>query len=193
MLRVMATREGILQCLILSANKTFQAGTGLCRPDPAGDGTTEDYFTVEFAAGRVASITRVSPNTLEPASAEPPDQDAECPAGFFKNPDDYCLPQDRPCGYLILDIAEAKVYQSSCDTDDPLTDPDTGGEFPPIYVEGFSFSGNCSSLQVGTPSCSSGQSDGQPGDSGSICDGLDFNTCQSTPGCTPSAGGCVPD
>ena len=43
------------------------------RPNPAGDGTTEHFFTVEIKEGRVASITRVSPDVIDPASAmEPP-------------------------------------------------------------------------------------------------------------------------
>ena len=39
------------------------------RPAPSGDGTTEHFFTVEFAEGRIASLRRVSPDTMDPASA----------------------------------------------------------------------------------------------------------------------------
>ena len=43
---------------------------------PAGDGTTEHFFTVEFAEGRVSSVRRVSPDTIDPASAaEPPTEE----------------------------------------------------------------------------------------------------------------------
>lgn len=46
------------------------------RPAPSGDGTTEQFFTVEIAEGRVASIRRVSPDTIDPASAvEPPTEE----------------------------------------------------------------------------------------------------------------------
>ncbi len=39
------------------------------RPAPAGDGTTEHFFTVEFTEGRIASLRRTSPDTMDPASA----------------------------------------------------------------------------------------------------------------------------
>lgn len=42
------------------------------RPNPAGDGTTEHFFTVEIAEGRLASILRVSPDCIDPASATSP-------------------------------------------------------------------------------------------------------------------------
>ena len=38
------------------------------RPNPAGDGTTEHFFTVEIGEGRLASIKRVSPDVIDPAS-----------------------------------------------------------------------------------------------------------------------------
>lgn len=46
------------------------------RPSPAGDGTTEQFFTVEIDRGRIASIRRVSPDVIDPASAlEPPTEE----------------------------------------------------------------------------------------------------------------------
>ncbi|MCC6873753.1 MAG: type VI secretion system tube protein Hcp, partial [Sandaracinaceae bacterium] len=46
------------------------------RPNPAGDGTTEHFFTVEIKEGRIASIKRVSPDVIDPASAsEPPTEE----------------------------------------------------------------------------------------------------------------------
>ena len=46
------------------------------RPSPEGDGTTEQFFTVEVAKGRIAHITRISPDTIDPASAtEPPTEE----------------------------------------------------------------------------------------------------------------------
>jgi type VI secretion system secreted protein Hcp len=46
------------------------------RPNPAGDGTTEHFMTIETGEGRVASIRRVSPDTIDPASAtEPPTEE----------------------------------------------------------------------------------------------------------------------
>jgi len=46
------------------------------RPSPAGDGTTEHYFTVEIGEGRIGSIRRISPDVIDPASAaEPPTEE----------------------------------------------------------------------------------------------------------------------
>jgi type VI secretion system secreted protein Hcp len=46
------------------------------RPSLAGDGTTEQFFTVEIFEGRIASIKRVSPDCIDPASsADPPTEE----------------------------------------------------------------------------------------------------------------------
>ncbi|MCH9683670.1 MAG: type VI secretion system tube protein Hcp [Deltaproteobacteria bacterium] len=46
------------------------------RPNPAGDGTTEHFFSVEIGEGRIASIRRTSPDTIDPAAAmEPPTEE----------------------------------------------------------------------------------------------------------------------
>jgi type VI secretion system secreted protein Hcp len=42
------------------------------RPNPSGDGTTEQYFTIEFKEGRVASIRRLSPDVIAPATTNVP-------------------------------------------------------------------------------------------------------------------------
>ncbi len=43
------------------------------RPNPTGDGTTEQFYTVAFKKGRIASIKQVVPDTIVPASStEPP-------------------------------------------------------------------------------------------------------------------------
>lgn len=43
------------------------------RPNPTGDGTTEQFYTVEIKLGRVASINQFSPDAIEPASSlQPP-------------------------------------------------------------------------------------------------------------------------
>ena len=36
------------------------------RPNPAGDGTTEQYYTVKITNGAVASVKQVSPDTKDP-------------------------------------------------------------------------------------------------------------------------------
>jgi type VI secretion system secreted protein Hcp len=43
------------------------------RPNPVGDGTTEQFYTVTIKQGRIANIKDFVPNTIEPASStEPP-------------------------------------------------------------------------------------------------------------------------
>jgi type VI secretion system secreted protein Hcp len=57
----------------LCNNEVIEGVFKFFRPNPTGDGTTEQFFTVTIAEGRVAGIKRVSPNTIDPASAvEPP-------------------------------------------------------------------------------------------------------------------------
>lgn len=57
----------------LCKNEVIEGEFKFFRPNPAGDGTTEQFFSVKFKAGRIASITRVSPDVIDPASAmEPP-------------------------------------------------------------------------------------------------------------------------
>lgn len=60
----------------LCNNEVIEGTFKFFRPNPDGDGTTEHFFTVEFAEGRVASVRRVSPDTIDPASAaEPPTEE----------------------------------------------------------------------------------------------------------------------
>jgi type VI secretion system secreted protein Hcp len=56
----------------LCNNEVIEAKFKFYRPNPAGDGTTEQHFTVEITEGRVGSITRVSPDVIDPASANAP-------------------------------------------------------------------------------------------------------------------------
>lgn len=42
------------------------------RPNPVGDGTTEQFYTVEFKQGRVASQAQYVPDTIVPATATDP-------------------------------------------------------------------------------------------------------------------------
>ncbi len=65
----------------LCNNEVVEGVFKFFRPAPSGDGTTEHFFTVEFAEGRLASVRRVSPDTIDPASAtEPPTE--ECSIVF---------------------------------------------------------------------------------------------------------------
>lgn len=42
------------------------------RPNPTGDGTTEQFYTVEIKQGRVSSFKAVSPDCIDPASSMDP-------------------------------------------------------------------------------------------------------------------------
>lgn len=73
-LRVL-TRIGPHSPLVAKAlcnNEVIKGTFKFFRPNPAGDGTTEQFFTVVIEEGRVASITRRSPNCIDPASAAEP-------------------------------------------------------------------------------------------------------------------------
>jgi len=60
----------------LCNNEVIKGTFKFFRPNPAGDGTTEQFFTIEIDEGRIASITRRVPNCIDPASsAEPPTEE----------------------------------------------------------------------------------------------------------------------
>ena len=56
----------------LCNNEVVEGVFKFFRPNPAGDGSTQMFFTVEIQEGRIGSITRVSPDTIDPASASAP-------------------------------------------------------------------------------------------------------------------------
>jgi len=45
------------------------------RPNPTGDGTTEQFYTIEIKNGRVASQRQFVPDTIVPASSTEPPQE----------------------------------------------------------------------------------------------------------------------
>lgn len=60
----------------LCNNEVIQGIFKFFRPAPTGDGTTQHFFTVEFAEGRVNHVVRQSPDTFDPASAlRPPTEE----------------------------------------------------------------------------------------------------------------------
>lgn len=60
----------------LCANEVIGGTFRFFRPSPSGDGTTQQFITVEVAEARIAHIKRVSPDTIDPASAsEPPTEE----------------------------------------------------------------------------------------------------------------------
>lgn len=56
----------------LCDNMVIEGTFKFYRPSPAGDGTTEQFFTVTIERGRVAFINRVSPDSFDPAAATRP-------------------------------------------------------------------------------------------------------------------------
>jgi type VI secretion system secreted protein Hcp len=57
----------------LCNNEIIEGTFKFFRPSPTGDGTTQQFFTIEISEGRVAGIKRVVPNAIDPASSsEPP-------------------------------------------------------------------------------------------------------------------------
>src|SRR5689334_16983189 len=57
----------------LCENQVIEATFKFFRPNPTGDGTTEQFYTVAFKKGRIASIKQIVPDTIVPAtSTEPP-------------------------------------------------------------------------------------------------------------------------
>jgi type VI secretion system secreted protein Hcp len=56
----------------LCNNEVIEATFKFFRPSPSGDGTTEQFFTVEIDQGRVMSIAIVSPDGFSNADPAPP-------------------------------------------------------------------------------------------------------------------------
>lgn len=56
----------------LCRNEKIDGTFNFFRPNPGGDGTTEQFFTVEITNGRIDSIERISPNAHDPAASNAP-------------------------------------------------------------------------------------------------------------------------
>ena len=56
----------------LANNEVIEGTFKFYRPSPSGDGTSEQFYTIEFSNGRVASFKAVSPDSIDPASATHP-------------------------------------------------------------------------------------------------------------------------
>jgi type VI secretion system secreted protein Hcp len=56
----------------LCNNEVIEAIFRFYRPNPAGDGTTQQFYTVKIKEGRIASYLRISPDVIDPASANAP-------------------------------------------------------------------------------------------------------------------------
>jgi type VI secretion system secreted protein Hcp len=57
----------------LTNNEKIDAVFKFFRPNPSGDGTTEQFYTVELKEGNIASVKQLVPTTINAATAgEPP-------------------------------------------------------------------------------------------------------------------------
>jgi type VI secretion system secreted protein Hcp len=56
----------------LCKNEAIEGTFKFFRPSPKGDGTTEQFFSVEIKNGRIDAIERHSPNAIDPASSKAP-------------------------------------------------------------------------------------------------------------------------
>lgn len=69
----------------LCNNEELEATFKFFRPNPAGDGTTEQHFTVLIQQSRIGSITRVSPDVIDPAAANaPPTEEVTFVFGYIR-------------------------------------------------------------------------------------------------------------
>jgi type VI secretion system secreted protein Hcp len=69
-------RSSPLLMKALTQNEVIDATFKFFRPNPAGDGTVEQFYTVAITKGRISSVKQFVPDTMEPAtSTEPPLED----------------------------------------------------------------------------------------------------------------------
>lgn len=59
----------------LTTNAVIEGKFKFFRPNPTGDGTTEQFYTVEIKRGRIATIKQYCPDTIIPASSTMPDME----------------------------------------------------------------------------------------------------------------------
>jgi len=69
----------------LVSNEVIEGIFKMYRPNPAGDGSQEQFFTIEIQEGRIASIVRKSPDVIDPASANaPPTEEVTFVFGYIR-------------------------------------------------------------------------------------------------------------
>ncbi|KFE71185.1 type VI secretion system tube protein TssD [Hyalangium minutum] len=56
----------------LCENQVIEATFKFFRPNPTGDGTTEQFYTTTFKQGRINTIKHVVPDTIVPATSKDP-------------------------------------------------------------------------------------------------------------------------
>ncbi|MCP3169642.1 type VI secretion system tube protein TssD [Myxococcus qinghaiensis] len=56
----------------LTENTVVEGTFKFYRPAPAGDGTTEQFYTVSISKARISSIKQINPDVFDPAKANQP-------------------------------------------------------------------------------------------------------------------------
>ena len=59
----------------LALNQTLEAEFRFFRPNPIGDGTTEQFFTIRLSKARIVGVKLFLPNCLDPAASNYPPQE----------------------------------------------------------------------------------------------------------------------
>jgi type VI secretion system secreted protein Hcp len=59
----------------LTENQAIEGTFRFYRPNPVGDGTTEQFYTVTIRKGRVASVKQLVPDVLDPETSNQPPQE----------------------------------------------------------------------------------------------------------------------
>ena len=162
---------GGIRCLMLSADKTFRTSQGFCRPAAAGDGDTEHYFTIEFEEGKIASISRTSPDVIDPAeaSAPPTEEVTACFGYVFYGDDDSDEDEDEEDDWSEP-ISGAMPDGSKC--------PGT------LYIDAGTFFGTetCTTMETTVPICAAPTTSG--GGSSNICTPITIQSdCAKMPSC----------
>jgi len=66
-------RSSALLAKALVQNQLVEGVFKFFRPNPTGDGTTEQFYTIEFKQGRIASFEQITPETFDPETAAYPE------------------------------------------------------------------------------------------------------------------------
>lgn len=59
----------------LCENQVIEGIFKFFRPNPTGDGTTEQFYTIQVKKGRLASFKQISPDSFDPASSTQPEME----------------------------------------------------------------------------------------------------------------------
>ena len=66
-------KSSVLLAKALVQNQILEGVFKFFRPNPTGDGTTEQFYTLSFRQGRIASFEQITPETFDPETATYPE------------------------------------------------------------------------------------------------------------------------